>query len=268
MERRSKQTTIPQEYLPESKYSMTHLNINKYRINHKQCGKLNDKYYLIEINPYTNELLKSSLPIYSEIKELIDGIYIYVVLGFDDEAPQIYLLKTLNLYELGTKHQQLIYRISCDNNSCKKFKLYYAGELQKIDNNIFFNFYSGTFKMETKIKKKLIQLDIDYMVELLNKDNDNLPIYKEEPFITSDAFILTEEDLDLYKSMGANVYEFENEESCKNYSQYFYTNPTQNIKVGLKKRLASESKLYGGLIKKTKRKKNKKKYSHKINKKL
>ena len=120
MERRSKQTTAIRKYTPEPKYSMTHSNINN------QCGKINDKYYLIEINPYTNELLTSSLPIFTNINELENGIYIYVVLGFDVlDVPQIYLLKTLNLYELGTKHQQLIHRISYINNKCKKFKLYY-----------------------------------------------------------------------------------------------------------------------------------------------
>jgi hypothetical protein len=264
MERRSKQTTTIQKYTPEPKYSMTHSNINNFRINHNQCGKINDKYYLIEINPYTNELLTSSLPIFTNINELDNGIYIYVVLGFDvlefddNDVPQIYLLKTLNLYELGTKHQQLIHRISCINNKCKKFKLYYAGELKKTDDTILFNFYSGTFKMETKIKKKHLPNDVEYMSQLLNSE---LPVeFIQTPLITSDAFTLTEYDLDLYKSMGATIHEFEDKELCRNYSKYFYTNPKQKIPEKIQQKLATESILYGG---KTKRRHKKRKYSHK-----
>lgn len=68
-------------YMPDPKYSLTKNRIDNYVIFHNQCQMLNDKYYLVYLNPYENAQLDSSLPIYNNVNELDDGIY--MVAKFD-----------------------------------------------------------------------------------------------------------------------------------------------------------------------------------------
>ena len=78
-------------YKPTSKYSLTKKSIDdNYYIQHTQCNEINGKYYIININPYTNELLQESLPLITDVNDLKNGIYTFIVLGFDDEETQIY----------------------------------------------------------------------------------------------------------------------------------------------------------------------------------
>lgn len=79
-------------YQPDVKYSLTSNSINSYDINHNQCQEVDGKYYAIYMNPYTNERLISFLPILTSIRELDNGIYIYVVLSLDDASPEIYFI--------------------------------------------------------------------------------------------------------------------------------------------------------------------------------
>lgn len=229
-------------YKPSAKYSLTKGAIDDYYILHSQCQEINGKYYIISMNPYTNELLKASLPIITDVKKLKNGVYTYVVLGFDEGAPQIYMLKTLNLYELGTKHHQLVHRISCDvNEHCKKYKLYYAGEIYKQNKNISFNFYSGTFKMEQKMKKKTLPQDIEYMKQF----SPDLQ-FVDEPLITTENIQLTRQDLDFYKKMGAKIYEFDDQDVCQLFSKKFIVNPRLNDAKYLEKMVIEKGRAYGG----------------------
>jgi len=111
---------------------------------------------------------------------------------------------------------ELIHRIVCENNVCKKYNLYYAGELIKQDSHITFNFYSGTFKMEAKIKKRELPMDIQYVSKMLNENNTYIVDFSDTPIITSESLIFTD-DLQLFKSFGASIYEFDNKEKCKKY---------------------------------------------------
>jgi hypothetical protein len=248
------------DYIPQSKYSLTKNSINKYSIFHNQCQLLNDKYYLVYLNPYENENLNSSLPIYNNVNELNDGIYIFVILGFNENPPSVFFLKTFTLYEIGTKHHQLIHRIVCENNVCKKYNLYYAGELIKQGSHITFNFYSGTFKMETKIKKKELPMDIQYVSQMLNENNTHIVDFSDTPIITSESVIFTEDDLQLFKSLGASIYEFDNKEKCKKYLTYFGVSPLKQTSFPPKlyEKIMTDSKKYGGkyrYLQKTKKRK-------------
>lgn len=241
-------------YTPKVKYSLSQKSINNYIIRHKQCQQINDKYYIISINPYVNDLLKSYLPISTEVNSLGDGIYIYIVLGFDDDEPSLYIIKTLTMYEFGTKHQQLVHRIACENNVCKKYKLFYAGELMKHGDNVLFNFYSGTFDMKNKILKKTKHYDVQFMEELIHRNASHVTVeFTDDPIITEDKFILTYEDLQLFKSFGASIFEFDSLEECKNYKDYFNVNPSYNPneRSKLMQKMLTVSNAYGG--KKTKK---------------
>ena len=117
-------------------FNLTKKGVNdNYTIYHRQCQEVNGKYYLIIINPYTNVHLLS-LPITTNINELDNGLYVYVMLSLNNEEPIMYYIKTNTISEFGTKHHQLIHRISCQNDTCKKYKLYYAGEIEKNNNQV------------------------------------------------------------------------------------------------------------------------------------
>lgn len=234
-------------YTPIAKYSLRKEDINNYVIRHKQCRQLGDNYYIVSINPYVNELLKTSLPIITIGDTLDDGIYIYIVLGLGKEPPVLYMIKTLTMYEFGTKHQQLVHRIACTKNKCKKYNIYYAGELIKLENNISFNFYSGTFKMEN-----INQHDIEFITELISSFEPGLNInFINEPIITDDNLILTDNDLQMFNSFGAIVYKFDNLDECMSYVDYF--NVSASYPPPTKKLPRLKCKMYGG--KKTKKQK-------------
>jgi len=209
METRRKRPVSETEtaYTPTPVYKLTRNNINAYILTHHQCQQLNDKYYIVGINPYTNQQLHLTLPIITNLHGLDDGFYIYVLLSLDNGEPSMYFIKTYTSYEIGTKHQQLIYRIACNNQTCKKYNLYYAGELQKRGNEIKFNFYSGTFKMATKLKKTKLPQDIEYMKQhILSLCDEGIYIqFMDEPIITSENILFTQKDLDDLKHLGANV---------------------------------------------------------------
>lgn len=251
--RRSERASNSTMYTPDPAYKLSHSSINNYQINHNQCHSLNEKYYLIMIDPYTNEALKETLPIITNMTELDNGLYIYVMLSFDNEPPVMYCMRTYTLFEIGTKHHQLIHRIACLNESCKRYLLYYAGELEKTDDLITFNFYSGTFNMQTKITKKKMSKDIEFVKTYMSSFlNDALEVeFVDSPLITRDKLLFTYEDLDTLKRIGAIIYEFDDREICKQHarrvavSPLFSTNqqkPDPNI--------LRHSVLYGGKTKK------------------
>lgn len=193
-------------------------------INLPQCLKINDIYYHVDLDSNKNERLNSILPILKNPNELEDGIYMYVILSYEDQlTPALYAIKVLTSYELGTKHLQLTNRIVCENDSCKKFKLYYAGELKKENENLFYNFYSGSFKMEKKITKKEMPIAIMYMDNLLNLITNNK--YKVEfvnkPLLTKETLLLTFADLDKLKEVGAIIHGFTSRDKCIDY--YYFT---------------------------------------------
>lgn len=241
-------------YTPSPAYNLSMGRLNTYSLQHHQCQELNEKYYLVLIDPYNNENLHNSLPIVTNLNELENGLYIYVLLSLDDNPPTIYCIKTYNLYELGTKHQQLIHRIACSNGECKKYVLYYAGELEKTQSSIIFNFYSGTFKMETKLKKRTIPNDIDFMrtniISLL--ENPSLSVeYIDAPLITSNRteLQLTQTDLDFFKSLGAIIYVFDNKEKCKQYLLSAAVSPSKTkyeLPSKMQIKITNDATLYGG----------------------
>jgi hypothetical protein len=252
-----------ENYIPTNTYRFNTRHIKSMIIKHPQCHMLNDKYYLVDFDSYCynirhpNKTCKN-FPIIINLNELDEGgIYVYVLLSFNDNEPIMYLIKTYTVYEFGTKHQQLIYRITCDNRGCKNYNLYYAGELQKKDNKIIFNFYSGTF-MKDKLNPETLTNDIEFMrnhISLLLFNPDIDIIFTDEPIITNENIIFTYDDLDQLKTLGAIVYEFDNKEDCKNHiKRTKVIAETPRIAKPNKQILKTNtSRLYGGKMKKTKK---------------
>lgn len=195
-------------------------------IHYHQCQAMNDKFYLVELTPYGNQLLERLTPVLEQPAVLENAVYVYVVLSLGHDAiPKLYLMKTLNSYEIGTKHQQLIYRIACQSPSnCSKYVLYYAGELLKNpDNSIVFNFISGTYMKDKLTAKKQLAAATTFVTEhLLAMTNHAYSVeFVQVPFISPQSLPLTAEDLQLYVTCGATVREFTDKQECVKYKEFY-----------------------------------------------
>lgn len=247
---KGKSESINEVYSPLPVYKLTRPIIDEYAIKHTQCNEIDGKYYFVHLNPYESSLLQEKLPVIEDVEKLKDandGIYTYVVLSLDDGPVKIYLIRVLNIYEFGTKHQQLVHRIACINNKCKKYNLFYAGEVLKEGDVVRFNFYSGTFKMETKLKKKNTSKDINYVKRFLDRSGINVE-FVNEPLIIPENLQLTKQDIDLYKSIGANVFEFDNKDKCDTFIGTYFVKPSLKLSEKVLSRRAVENgaRVYGG----------------------
>lgn len=211
---------------PISPTELTRENITGQWVTHKQCAYIGGDYYAIFFNSDVN--LSSIMPILDQDDKLEDGVYTWVILSLDnDDEPRIYLKKTLSSYEFGTKHQEILYHITCKNMQCEKYKLYYAGELLKNGNTLKFNLESGTYmkdKLNPKKKTlgtiKMSKITAGEMInERLNKTGDLTIEEGNDTFITHESIPLTQNDLKIYNFFGAKIYKFDNPESCKTFTK-------------------------------------------------
>ena len=112
--------------------------------------------------------------------------------------PEICVSKVINMYEFGTKHQQIMFRMLCRdkqllNELSKTYKkieysLYVSGEIMcKNDNTLIYNFYSGTYKMKRHISLRRSKYEQAYMTYLLNSF---APAYKNIEFQTKEKMFL------------------------------------------------------------------------------
>jgi len=222
---------------PISPTEITREKIAGQWVTHKQCAYMSNEYmgndyYAIFFNSGVN--LSSTMPILDQDDNLEDGIYTWVILSLNDDdddvenkKPRMYLKKTLSSYEFGTKHQEILYHITCKHMQCEKYKLYYAGELLKTGNTIKFNLESGTY-MKDKLNPKKITMGTikmskitagEMINERLNKTGELTIEEENDTFITHESIPLTENDLKIYNFFGAKIYKFNNPESCKTFTK-------------------------------------------------
>lgn len=211
-------------------------------IRYNQCQQLGDNFYMIELNPYGNELLERLTPIIVDPDTIENGIYTFVVLSLGNKnAPKLYIMKTLNFYEIGTKHQQLINRIACIKKECVEYVIYYAGELLKTpDDTILFNFSSGTY-MKDKLHEEETLEGIEYITNTFNEltsSKYNIEFTKD-PLITSQILPLTREDIQLYLECGATIREFSSKTECVEYKEFYNRNKNVEKNEELQKQMDS-----------------------------
>ena len=210
---------------PISPTELTRDKIQGQWVTHKQCAYIGDDYYAIFFN--SDVKLSGLMPIIDEDNEVENGVYTWVILSLNNDEPRMYLKKTLSSYEFGTKHQEILYHITCKNSQCEKYKLYYAGELLKDDNTIKFNLESGTYmkdKLNPKKKTlgtiKMSKINAGDMInERLNKSGKLTIEEVDETFITHEKIPLTLNDLQLYSFFGAKIYKFDNPNNCATFTK-------------------------------------------------
>jgi hypothetical protein len=218
-----------------------------------QCMRGEDgKYYYIPIDPYNPEHLKiidklSPLLVNPPPPEFQKGaLYTFIFAsvitknpdtGADIELvpPKLYACRAQNIFEFGTKHHHIFFRMALTNELASvardnginenkvEYGLYASGEIKCVaPTKLMVNFFSGTYKMKRKIKipklpkyRKGIPYEIDDMIKLMHTIDPNYKIkYNPAPFITSESVPITQKHLDFLESKGIPAFGFNNQRQC------------------------------------------------------
>ncbi len=199
------------------------------------------KYYYIHINSYDTS---------SNVRNLIDKVspllinpstfesgsyYTYMIvslLSSCNEMPkpksklQLYVTKTENMFEFGTKHHQIMYRLAKHNeeeekdkinkNNKQKYIIYAAGEIMcENENTLIFNFISGTYMKRciSDRRRKYEEAYITHMMKSIAPLYTNI-IFQKEVLITEDTVPVTKQYLSLLRRYNIPVFMYNTRELC------------------------------------------------------
>jgi hypothetical protein len=155
--------------------------------------------------------------------ELEIGVYTFIFLQLENGPIKMYLYKINTIFELGTKHPEMIKRIACNETYCREFKVYYAGEIKIKENQILFNLNSGGF-MFNEISVKDFKDGIRLLFNCLeNSFSDNYEVlYYNNELINDINTPFTQDEYNDLCSKGALIYKFNDITDCKLFSDEYY----------------------------------------------
>ena len=203
------------------------------------------KYYYIHIDPYDS--LPKTQRIIDEVSPLLinpidyepGAFYTYIVasiIGKDKKTNntitlspiQLYATKTINMYEFGTKHHQIFYRMAIRDEALFtklaksynkiEYRLYVAGEIMCINKNaLFFNFYSGTYKMKRHISNRRTKYEAAYIIYMIQETAPNYTNirFQKSPIITNEVLPLTKKELSRLRNHHISMVLFDTPCQCK-----------------------------------------------------
>jgi len=210
------------------------------------------KYYYIHIDSYdtspmTTDIINEVSPLLVNPSEFETGAYYtYIVadiVGKDRETnktvvlsqsapaqgrvPQLYVAKTINMYEFGTKHQQIMYRKAKQDEALfaelektyknVQYRIYATGEIMCVNaNTLIFNFISGTYKMKkhmTKTRVKYEHAYFTYMMRNISPKYTNI-LFQQTALIVEDALPLTRRELSRLRRHNVPVFLFDTPRQC------------------------------------------------------
>jgi hypothetical protein len=213
-----------------------------------QCMQGEDgKFYYIPLDAYNPDHLQ----IISELSPLLvnptpeyfepGAMYTYIIAsiitkdpstGMDRELEpmKLYASKAMNMFEFGTKHHQIFYRMASTDEldriamekgiatNAVQYALHASGEIYCIAPNLLkFNFFSGTYKMEHAIPKRRAPYEVGLITRLMQTID---PSYEITPhfkaFIVAEVLPITQEQIDyLRKHLGIPAFGFVTQDKCR-----------------------------------------------------
>ena len=203
------------------------------------------KYYYIHINPYDNSPITKR--VIDEVSPLLinpiefesGAFYTYIVasiIGKDKKTNntvslspiQLYATKTINMYEFGTKHHQIFYRMAIRDESLFtelaksynkiEYRLYVAGEIMCINKSaLVFNFFSGTYKMKSHISNRRTKYEAAYIIYMIQETAPNYTNirFQKCPLITNEVLPLTKKELSRLRNHHISMVLFDTPYQCK-----------------------------------------------------
>jgi hypothetical protein len=251
---KTRSASIPIEHFPLEKKRLSYnkiVNPCRYVQNSQGIGSshLRDadadagKYYYIHINSYDASL---------NVKNLIDKVspllknpstfesgayYTYMIVALSPNPPpshsmlklkpklQLYVTKTANMFEFGTKHHQIMYRMAkhdeedrgANNIKNQEYIIYAAGELMcENENTLHFNFISGTYHMKKCISDRRRKYEEAYIIHMMNSIAPRYTniIFQTKTLITECTVPLTKEYLSILRRYNIPVFLYDTRERC------------------------------------------------------
>ena len=212
------------------------------------------KYYYIHINSYdaslnVRKLIDKVSPLLKNPSTFESGAYYtYMIvalspipLSHEMSKPkpkpklELYVTKTANMFEFGTKHHQIMHRLAKRNNEeedgvndvnnnknnnknkNQEYIIYAAGEIMcENENTLNFNFISGTYHMKKCIsdrRRKYEEAYIMHMMKSIAPVYTNI-IFQTKTLITEDTVPLTKQYLSILRQHNILVFLYDTREQC------------------------------------------------------
>lgn len=246
---KTRNASIPIQTFPLVKQQLTYNKIiNPYfRVNNSQgysSSSIRDadadagKYYYIHMNPYDTSsnitrLLDNMCPILRNPSTFeVGSYYTYMIISVKAPSqpiannetwsdPELYVTKTNSMFEFGTKHQQIMYRLAKQNEQImsnnQRYRLYASGEIMCEDQNtLIFNFISGTYKMKRYISERRSKYEeayIQYMMKTIAPRYTNI-IFQKNVLITEDSVPLDKQYLSTLRRHNIPLFIFDTHDQC------------------------------------------------------
>lgn len=212
-----------------------------------QCMQGQDgKFYYIPLDAYNPDHLQ----IISEFSPLLvnptpaqfepGAMYTYIIASIIRKDPvtnmdiqevpaKLYATKAMNMFEFGTKHHQIFYRMASTDELDRvartagipmdelQYGLHASGEIHCITpTSLKFNFYSGTYKMQNVIPKRRAKYEMGLITNLMQTiDQTYTPEFKFTPFIVQEALPITQEQIAHLKRKEIPVFGFDTQAQCR-----------------------------------------------------
>jgi len=212
-----------------------------------QCMQGQDgKFYYIPLDAYNTDHLQ----IISEFSPLLvnptpaqfepGAMYTYIVASIIRKDPvttmdiqvvpaKLYATKAMNMFEFGTKHHQIFYRMASTDELDRvartagipmdelQYGLHASGEIHCITpTSLQFNFYSGTYKMKRAIPKRREKYEMGLITRLMQTID---PSYEITPhfkaFIVAEVLPITQAQIDHFMHLGIPAFGFDTQSQCR-----------------------------------------------------
>jgi hypothetical protein len=214
------------------------------------------KYYYIHMNSYdtsfnVRNLIDKVSPLLKNPSTFESGAYYtYMVVALSPSSshpmpnpkpkpkPELYVTKTANMFEFGTKHHQIMHRLALakqnkeedgvnninnnnnkniNNNKNQEYIIYAAGEIMcENENTLHFNFISGTYHMKKCIsdrRRKYEEAYIMHMMKSIAPVYTNI-IFQTNVLITENTVPLTKQYLSILRQHNIPVFVYDTREQC------------------------------------------------------
>jgi len=212
-----------------------------------QCMQGEDgKFYYIPLDAYNPEHLQ----IISELSPLLvnprpaqfepGAMYTYIVASIIRKDPvtgmdiqvvpaKLYATKTMNMFEFGTKHHQIFYRMASTDEldhvartagipmNELQYGLHASGEIHCITpTSLRFNFYSGTYKMEHAIPKRRAPYEMGLITRLMQTIDPSYEVASHfKPFIVAEVLPITRAQMSHLMRLGIPAFGFDTQAQCR-----------------------------------------------------
>jgi len=205
------------------------------------------KYYYIHINSYdtsplTSDIINEVSPLLVNPSDFEPGAYYtYIVaeiVGKERETnktivlsktgePELYATKTVNMYEFGTKHQQIMYRKAIQDEALFKelektyknveYRIYASGEIMCVnEKTLIFNFISGTYKMKKHMTATRAEYEKVYFTYMMHNMAPKYSSIRFQPLalIKEEVLPLTRRELSRLRKHNVPLFLFDTQKKC------------------------------------------------------